>query len=538
MLKTIDLFAGAGGLSLGFKQTGHYELLAAAEIKDAARDTYKKNIPSDPNNFEFIKDVVDCNFTELDEKLGGIDVVIGGPPCQGFSNANRQRNTLVSMNNSLVKEYFRAIKEIKPRAFIMENVSMLKSNTHRFYDSTVDHDAIQEIIDSSEDPQNPRIHLREEKIIVSDRLFEGISMMETASDPEMLKKHSLPNTLYHKLEVLYKNRDNPRRLPKYLENHSMSINHSIEKYCKGKDKDPDYTTILKWLTEISLVLDTGEEITTCSGLEQIVAFQKALETISEIADNNLIGEYLIDDDRLVFSTSSYAVIEYINAILGDEYEQKGTTLNALWYGVPQDRKRHIVIGIRKDCLKGASLKMPEEPKEYPIVNVWDAISDLEDYPVSEAADCSEQPYRGNEKLSDYETEMRLHSSGVKNHFSTKTSKTAQERFDAIEKGKNFLSLPKEMKGSYSKPERTQKTIYLRLDPTQPSGTVVNVRKSMWIHPTLSRAVSVREAARLQSFPDWFEFTGTKDSQYQQVGNAVPPLLAKGIAEHLHSFLIE
>ena len=95
-----------------------------------------------------------------------------------------------------------------------------------------------------------------------------------------------------------------------------------------------------------------------------------------------------------------------------------------------------------------------------------------------------------------------------------------------------------MKGSYSKPERTQKTIYLRLDPTQPSGTVVNVRKSMWIHPELSRAVSVREAARLQSFPDWFEFTGTKDSQYQQVGNAVPPLLAKGIAEHLYSFLNE
>ena len=55
---------------------------------------------------------------------------------------------------------------------------------------------------------------------------------------------------------------------------------------------------------------------------------------------------------------------------------------------------------------------------------------------------------------------------------------------------------------------------------------------MWIHPILDRAITVREAARLQSFPDYFEFVGTKDSQYQQVGNAVPPLLAKGIANNV------
>ena len=105
-----------------------------------------------------------------------------------------------------------------------------------------------------------------------------------------------------------------------------------------------------------------------------------------------------------------------------------------------------------------------------------------------------------------------------------------ERFKAIKQGMNFHSLSTDLKDTYSKPERTQNTIYLRLDETEPSGTVVNVRKSMWIHPRLHRAITVREAARLQSFPDSFEFVGTKDSQYQQVGNAVPPLLAKAIAE--------
>ena len=59
---------------------------------------------------------------------------------------------------------------------------------------------------------------------------------------------------------------------------------------------------------------------------------------------------------------------------------------------------------------------------------------------------------------------------------------------------------------------------------------------MWIHPVLDRAISIREAARLQTFPDSFIFEGTKDAQYQQVGNAVPPLLAKVIAQSLLNVL--
>ena len=77
---------------------------------------------------------------------------------------------------------------------------------------------------------------------------------------------------------------------------------------------------------------------------------------------------------------------------------------------------------------------------------------------------------------------------------------------------------------------------MRLKYDEPSGTVVNVRKSMWIHPVLDRAISIREAARLQTFPDSFVFEGTKDSQYQQIGNAVPPYLAKAIANSVIAVL--
>ncbi len=59
---------------------------------------------------------------------------------------------------------------------------------------------------------------------------------------------------------------------------------------------------------------------------------------------------------------------------------------------------------------------------------------------------------------------------------------------------------------------------------------------MWIHPLLDRAISIREAARLQTFPDSFVFCGSKDKQYQQVGNAVPPIMAKAIAKKLYSLL--
>jgi DNA (cytosine-5)-methyltransferase 1 len=77
---------------------------------------------------------------------------------------------------------------------------------------------------------------------------------------------------------------------------------------------------------------------------------------------------------------------------------------------------------------------------------------------------------------------------------------------------------------------------MRLKYDEPSGTVVNVRKSMWIHPVLDRAISIREAARLQTFPDSFVFEGTKDSQYQQIGNAVPPYLARAIAKSVIAVL--
>lgn len=520
----IDLFAGAGGLSYGFLQTGRFQVVAAAEINENARKTYKKNIAADVPQFQFIDNVVGCDFKALSEQLGGIDIVIGGPPCQGFSNANRQKNHLISMNNSLVKEYFRAIKAINPSAFVMENVSMLRSDTHRFYESHKDNDEIDELI-----KRGHNIPKRMESVVVADRTFDGVDYKNI--DTLDINEISLPESLCQLIAVLNKNKTNPRRLPNYMAKHAKEIVQQIDSFT-NKIEAPTVAqqSIVSKLAKIKQAINANDVPSCSDAMEYIVKLQKMISTIREIRQNELIGAYDVTlTDSLYFSVNSYSVIDYINAILDNGYVQDGCTVNAEWYGVPQERRRYIVIGVRKDLFSKKKLAMPVAPEKFEVVTVGEAIADLQEYAASHNPTHDTIPYCEEDTLSEYAVLMRTDSEGVNNHITTKTTDVAMQRFRAIEKGKNFHSLDTEMKDTYSKPERTQKTIYLRLDPTKPSGTVVNVRKSMWIHPELDRAITVREAARLQSFPDSFIFIGSKDSQYQQVGNAVPPLLAKGIA---------
>ena len=527
MYKVIDLFAGAGGLSLGFKNTGHFELVAAAEINKNARETYKKNIPTDPDKFIFIENVVGFDFKELSHQLGGIEIVIGGPPCQGFSNANRQKNQLISSNNALVKEYFRAIKEIKPLAFVMENVSMLESDTHRFYDSENDHDEIESLR-----AKGFKIGTRKDNLFISQDDITGLDMLEIANSIENVRKLTLPQKLRSLLSVLNKNKNNEKRLPKFLDKHKKELNKRIDDFVHGIDiEDTQLNILCEMLISIKKILTERERIPSCTNLVAIANLQKSLISIDEINNNRLIGQYVRNEENnIVFSTSSYAVIDYINAILGNEYTQKGATLNAEWYGVPQERKRHIVIGIKRNDTDNKEITFPKGRVVQQSYNVGDAIMDLVEYEVGYDKDSPPVQYNVDDKLSGYAREMRCGSAMLRNHIATSTKEEAMKRFKSIKQGENFHSLSSDLKTTYSKPARTQNTIYLRLNPNEPSGTVVNVRKSMWIHPTLDRAITVREAARLQSFPDKFEFIGTKDSQYQQVGNAVPPKLAEGIAK--------
>lgn len=188
-------------------------------------------------------------------------------------------------------------------------------------------------------------------------------------------------------------------------------------------------------------------------------------------------------------------------------------------------------------LPGANKKKIELPK--PIIDnpmnyitVKEAIKDLEKIEPTVKGMDETQKRKNCPAINSYFRKLVMIENyrDVHNHVCTATRETALQRFEKIAPGENFHSLPEELKSSYENPERTQNTVYKRLNPNLPSDTVVNVRKSMWIHPVFNRAVSAREAARLQSFPDDYIFYGTKDSVYQQIGNAVPPVLGRAVAE--------
>jgi DNA (cytosine-5)-methyltransferase 1 len=516
------MFAGAGGLSLGFAQTGKFRIVAAAENNPFAQATFSEN----HRDVRMIPDVKGCDFKQLNSGLGGIDIVIGGPPCQGFSNANRQKKSIVCANNSLVREFFRAIQEIRPLAFVMENVTMLRSNTHRFYDTFDDHN------------EGWRSHLesRVDAISIFKHEVSGVDLMALVQDRNQLKQALLPERLYSCIRMLNKKK-RTKGLEKFLQKNDASIINQIEAYLEGIDIC-SFEFNAECLTVIQDGLSRSQHFSRYAReLEELVEYQSGLLIAQEIYDSHLICEFEHSTaGGIVARVHSYAVIDYINAVLGDEYQQTSGTLNARWFGVPQERLRYVTIGVRSDLVKGQSICLPEEPSSIPMVTVADAISDLEECEASYRSDAPGIiiPQAGT-PISRYAQSLR-YDGLLYNHVITKSTAKVLERFHALKEGENFHNLPLELINSYSKPERTQNTIYLRLDNEKWARTVVNVRKSMWIHPTLDRAISVREAARLQSFPDDFVFEGTKDSQYQQVGNAVPPMMAKAIAEILFEYL--
>lgn len=522
MYKTMDLFAGAGGLSLGFEMTNKFQIIAAVEKNRNAQETYKKNHEK-KDKIKIIDDVIGCSFSELSEEAGGIDIIIGGPPCQGFSNANRQKNHIISMNNSLVKEYFRAIIAIKPKAFVMENVSMLASETHRFYDCTIDHESIMEL----------GIELQEEELVIAKKMYNDLGVLNIL-ESNFYEEYEISSELFQLLNVLYKNKNSSEKLKKYIIKNGKKIVKEITNHKETGKKD---FAILDAIT--CHIFD--ENMTDV--LEQIsdfLNFQKAFILKKELDDNQIIYKFEEKErtGNVIAKVHSYPVIQYVKKIVEEDYEQCSGIVNSLWYGVPQDRKRYVVFGVKKDILGTQKLKMPNKPKECKMISVNEAIMDLANCKATENVTSEATQYVDTEQLSQYAKKMREGSERLYNHIITKSGEDAIKRFEQLKEGQNFHDLDEKLKSNYADPKRTQNSIYLRLEGKKPSGTVINVRKSMWIHPKLNRAISVREAARLQSFPDKFVFVGSKDSQYQQVGNAVPPMMAQGLAEWLYQYIPE
>lgn len=126
--KVFDLFCGAGGLSYGFK-LGGFEIAGGVEWDKSAMETHKNNFKS---TFEFCGDIKDISDETIRKELGGIDVIIGGPPCQGFSSANRQEKEKDDPRNKLFFEYLRFVEIIRPKVFVIENVKEILTKNNGY----------------------------------------------------------------------------------------------------------------------------------------------------------------------------------------------------------------------------------------------------------------------------------------------------------------------------------------------------------------------------------------------------------------------
>jgi DNA (cytosine-5)-methyltransferase 1 len=128
--------------------------------------------------------------------------------------------------------------------------------------------------------------------------------------------------------------------------------------------------------------------------------------------------------------------------------------------------------------------------------------------------------------------MRNGEKMVSSNLVTRNAPIVTMRYKHVPRGGNWEDIPRRLMASYRKGYECHTGIYHRLDPNEPSVVIGNYRKNMLIHPFEDRGLSVREAARVQSFPDSYRFCGSIGFQQQQVGNAVPPLLAKAVFQAL------
>lgn len=245
-----------------------------------------------------------------------------------------------------------------------------------------------------------------------------------------------------------------------------------------------------------------------------------------------------------------AVDEIYKCLKGLGYHVDHRVLKAEEYGVPQERRRIFFVGTRDlnkvtwptpthlgaDDLDLFAISAANNRLHY--VTVADAISDLAPLGINQGAE--EADYI-NPPKSSYQKLLRRNADKCFNHVAPYLAAINLERMKHIPQGGSWRDIPRHLlPAGMKKARRSDHTKrYGRLHPDGLCCTVLTKCDLHWgsyIHPSQERTLTVREAARIQSFPDHIRFTGSRIDQYRQVGNAVPPLLAKAVAQEVLAML--
>lgn len=195
------------------------------------------------------------------------------------------------------------------------------------------------------------------------------------------------------------------------------------------------------------------------------------------------------------------------------------------YGVPQNRNRAIFVGIKEDIVKNRQFEFPK-PLDYS-VTCFEALSDLPNLDLEE-----DNTKYISKPMSEYQKEMRRNSFEVRNHEQTRHDAKTIFAISHVPEGGGIKDLPEEIRGN-----RKYSSLLRRMDRNKASQTIDTGHRT-YFHYKENRIISVREAARLQSFPDDYVFCGSKQNQYKQVGNAVPPKMAYYLAKTILDFIEE
>lgn len=274
-----------------------------------------------------------------------------------------------------------------------------------------------------------------------------------------------------------------------------------------------------------------------------------MENVKEIVKYRLpTGELLVSDIVRTLELMDYKVSYHI--------------VNAANYGVPQERIRFFLIATKGFDIDISNLETFHTEQTLFQTNshrtIWDAISDLPEV-VPRKLDENDILEYDKEPQNEYQQEMRNKSSKIFNHIPMKHTDRTIEKFKLIDVKGTVENIPEEYRSrqrgnSAVVSEKVYSQNHRRIDSNKPSPTITASFYSSFIHPYQHRNLTVREAARIQSFPDYYKFYGKRTTlskkllekkgiyedlhldQFNQVGNAVPPLLAKSFAEHISKYL--
>ena len=265
--------------------------------------------------------------------------------------------------------------------------------------------------------------------------------------------------------------------------------------------------------------------------------------------------FLFENVPGLLSIGDGAVFRQIVKIFtGLGYQVTAKILFAAHYGAPQERWRLILLGSRftdiahpvpthyavgRANFRGGNtmtfqLKDEDKNRLLPTVTVGDAIGDLPRLAMGEGAEVMDY---STDAHSRYSERMRNPSGMTFNHYAAKLSKQNAERMKHVKPGGSWRDIPHDLlpKGMQQARKSDHTKRYGRLKNDGLSGTVLTKCDPHWstvFLPDQERTLTAREAARFQSFPDTYQFLGSRVSQYVQIGNAVPVVMAKAIAEQI------